>query len=312
MQEVVDRLNRGCYDDCMHELLNRSPLTADAIDVQPATISDRAAIYHLTEHVYRVHFNLDWWTFDHWLYADRPSNAIWLARLNGQIIGVILAAVDESPIAWLRAAAIANGYSADPIFSALLQHAAAPLRTQGADQIVGLAHPDWLANLLPRVQFTPLTEVETYRKSDRVLPIPARAHDITIRGAVPDDVPAITVNDRAAFAPVWWHSQASMAHILSVVSQFIVAEIDGRIVGHAFSDLYGGQGHLIRLVVHPAYQGHGIGEQLLTKSLEFQIQAQAFPYTLNTQIDNVASQALYRRYGYRSLGRSVKVMHNRL
>ena len=79
-------------------------------------------------------------------------------------------------------------------------------------------------------------------------------------------------------------------------------------VGHAFSDLYGGQGHLIRLVVHPAYQRLGIGEQLLLDSLRYQIEWGAYPITLNTQSDNTASQALYRRYGFQPTGRPVAVM----
>jgi hypothetical protein len=34
----------------------------------------------------------------------------------------------------------------------------------------------------------------------------------------------------------------------------------------------------------------------------------AYPFTLNTQIDNSSSQSLYRRYGYRTIGRPVRVM----
>jgi ribosomal protein S18 acetylase RimI-like enzyme len=80
------------------------------------------------------------------------------------------------------------------------------------------------------------------------------------------------------------------------------------VVGHAFSDVYGGHGHLIRLVVHPAYQQRSIGEQLLRESLLYQIAVGAYPMTLNTQIDNTTSQALYRRYGYQMNGRPVRVM----
>jgi ribosomal-protein-alanine N-acetyltransferase len=123
-------------------------------------------------------------------------------------------------------------------------------------------------------------------------------------------VPAITFNDRAAFEPLWWHSENSIEHIRRTVAHFVVAQIDDRVVGHAFSDVYGAHGHLIRLVVHPAYQRRGIGEQLLRASVQYQIALGAHPLTLNTQSDNTGSQALYRRYGYELSGRPVRVMRH--
>ena len=294
----------------MQGLLNRMSLTADAVDIQPALIGDRAAIHALTENTHRVHFNLDWWTFDNWLYPDRPSDAIWLARFNHELIGLLLAPFDRSPSVWLRSIAIANGYSADPIFAALLKHAVAALQSQGAERVTALAHPEWLLDLLRRSGFTLYNEIVTFRKSDRALPdaAPARSYQARVRPATRDDIPAIVRNDRAAFDVAWWHSAGLIEHILEAVSHFVVAEIDDRVVGHAFSDLYGGQGHLIRLVVHPDYQRRSIGEQLLMESLRYQMDLGAQPFTLNTQVDNVVSQALYRRYGYQAVGRPVRVM----
>ncbi|HZY40773.1 MAG TPA: GNAT family N-acetyltransferase [Anaerolineae bacterium] len=292
----------------MFSLFNRSSLTADALQVRPARMADRAAIYDLTEHHHRVHFNLDWWSFDNWLYSDRPSDAIWLAFDQGQLVGLLLAPYDDAPIAWLRSIAIANGYPAEPVMTALLRHARPSLRALDVQAVTVLAHPEWVANLLPRVKFAPSTAIVTFRKSDRALPAPSQSGEAIIRAANMADVPAITLNDRAAFEPLWWHSAASIDHILRSVSHFVVAQIDDRIVGHAFSDVYGGQGHLIRLVVKPEFQGRGLGEQLLIESLTYQLNADAYPFTLNTQADNLSSQALYRRYGYRLVGRPVQVM----
>jgi ribosomal-protein-alanine N-acetyltransferase len=294
----------------MQGLFHRSPLGAGTLDVRPAFSADRPAIDDLTEHGHRVHFNLDWWTFDNWLHPDRPSDAIWLAHDHDQLVGLLLAPIDGSSTAWLRSIAIANGYSAEPILAALLARARPQLHAQGVDQITALGHPQWLADLLPRMGFQPLTEVMTLRKSDRALPERARFATAYVRAARLTDVPVIATNDRAAFEPVWWHSRALIEHILRSVSHFVVAEVDGQIVGHAFSDVYGGQGHLIRLVVHPDYQGRGIGEQLLIESLDYQMHLGAYPFTLNTQIDNLPSQALYRRYGYRAIGRPVRVMRH--
>lgn len=292
----------------MFNPFNRSALFAQSVEVQPASMSDRATLFDLTEHSHRAHFNLDWWTFDNWLYPDRPSDAIWLARCQGQPVGLLLAPYDAAPSVWARALAVANGWPAEPILTALLAGAQPALRSAGAEILVTLAHPDWLTSVLPRLNFSTVESVVTYRKSDRALPAPARWGGALIRAAAAGDVPAIVANDRAAFPPLWWHSPDAIDHILRTVSHFVVAEIDGRVVGHAFTDVYGGQGHLIRLVVHPQYQRRGIGEQLLIDALEYQLRADAYPFTLNTQRTNLPSQALYRRYGYREVGRPVAVM----
>jgi [ribosomal protein S18]-alanine N-acetyltransferase len=292
----------------MQGLLNREAVTVEAIDVRPALIADRAAIYRLTENSHRVYFNLDWWTFDNWLYEERPSDAIWLAYFQNEFVGVLVASFDESPVVWLRSIAIANGYSADPIFMALLKHARSAWLAQRVERVAVLAHPEWVSDLTQRLNFERYNEIVTLRKGDRALPQLNHAPEASIRPAVVADVPAIADNDRAAFDTVWWHSETSLLHILKTVSHFVVAAIDNQVVGHAFSDLYGGPGHLIRLVVHPAYQRLGIGEQLLVESLRYQIELGAYPLTLNTQVDNAAAQALYRRYGFQSAGRSVRVM----
>jgi len=294
----------------MQGLLNRDALTVEAIDVRPAQIADRAAIHRLTENTHRGHFNLDWWTFDNWLYEERPSDAIWLARFHNELVGLLAAPFDESPVIWLRSIAIAGGYSADPIFTALLQQARSSWLPLGVERIAVLAHPEWVSDLTQRLRFDCYNEIVTLRKSDRALPEMSRAPQAIIRPAVFADVPAIVHNDQAAFDTVWWHSETSMIHVLKTVSHFIVAAIGDRVVGHAFSDLYGGQGHLIRLVVHPTYQRLGIGEQLLAEALRYQIEQSAYPLTLNTQADNGAAQALYRRYGFQAAGRPVRVMQH--
>ena len=292
----------------MQGFLSRASLTVESIAVRPAQLADRVAIHRLTENHHRVHFNLDWWSFDQWLHGDRPSEAIWLAFDQQELIGLLAAPYEQSPVVWLRAVTIANGYSAAPVFTALLAHARPALQAHGAEQVAVLAHPAWVSDLTLRVNFTRYNEIVTMRKSDRVVPDLARSPAANIRPARPDDIPAIAENDRASFDTVWQHSAASLAHILKSVSHFIVAEIGDRVVGHAFSDIYGGHGHLIRLVVDPAYQRRGIGEQLLRESLLYQSATGAYPLTLNTQIDNASSQALYRRYGYQLTGEPVRVM----
>jgi ribosomal-protein-alanine N-acetyltransferase len=298
----------------MHGLVKLVQPTPHTLHIRPAQLADRPALTALTEHAHRVHFNLDWWTFDQWLYPDRPSDAIWLATFQHELVGLLLLHA-EGPTAWVRALAIANGYAAEPIGAAVFDYARSAVRASGIQQVALLAHPVWVSDLARRLSFTMHNEIVSMRKSDRALPpdversVGPFGGDIVIRAAALDDLDRLAAIDRAAFDSTWWHSASSLAHILQAVPHFIVAEVEQRVTGYAFSDIYGGHGHLIRLVVHPASQRQGLGEQLLRASLQYQIDAGAGPFTLNTQIDNLTAQSLYIRYGYQAIGRPTPVLH---
>lgn len=294
----------------MQNFMRPVRLKTDEIEIRPATLADRSAIDDLTENNHHTHFNLDWWTFDDWLEPNRPSAAIWIAQHLHEPIGVVAIPLDASPFAWIRSAAIADRYEPRSIFAALIDYTAPHLRSNGVQTLASIAYPEWYAGLLDASQFTPLIQIISFRKDDRAIAASTAAStpDVTTRPARSGDIPAIVVNDRAAFDEVWWYSEKSIAHLLPMIANFIVAEIEGRVVGHAFSDIYGGQGHLIRLAVHPNYQRRGIGEKLLIESLRYQVAAGAYPLTVNTQINNLSSQKLYRRFGYRVSGVPITLM----
>jgi ribosomal-protein-alanine N-acetyltransferase len=294
----------------MQGLLRRVRLNAADITARPARPSDRSAIDDLTENNRHIHFNLDWWTFEDWLQPDRTYTAIWIAQHRAESIGLIAVPLDDSPVAWIRSVAVADRYEPESIFTTLLGQAAPQLRSHGVNKIASIAYPDWYADLLGVSKFTPLIQVISFRKDDRSIP-DSTVHatpNVVSRPARSIDIPAIVANDRAAFDEIWWYSEKSIAHLLPTIAHFIVAELDGQVVGHAFSDIYGGQGHLIRLAVHPNFQRRRIGERLLIESLRYQIAAGAYPLTVNTQSDNLSSQRLYQRFGYRSIGAPVTIM----
>jgi len=273
--------------------------------MRPATLADRAALTGLTEHARRTHFHLDWWSVEDWI--KESTSGAWVALNGKQIAGTLIAPLEDAPIAWVRLIAIADDYASDDILTALFSVALESLQAAGIESLACLSHPDWLIKRLPRLGFTPFIDVTHYRKDDRSIP-DTDAPEVTIRPVTPGELPTVLANDRAAFDPIWWHTLASLQRILRDAADFIVAELDGRIIGHAFSDLYSGQGHLIRLAVHPAYQKRGIGARLLAEALTHLLAAGAYPLTLNTQVDNYTSQSLYRRFGFHPTGDSTTVM----
>jgi ribosomal protein S18 acetylase RimI-like enzyme len=77
-----------------------------------------------------------------------------------------------------------------------------------------------------------------------------------------------------------------------------VAEADGEIVGFALSWVCGDLWFLAELFVAPGHQGHGIGNELLARTLEHARKAGATTKSLITFTFNVVSQGLYIRHGF--------------
>ena len=282
----------------------RAPVS-ETLAVRRATQADRGALSQLTERARRTHFHLDGWTLDDWVAY--PSSNAWVAMAGRQFAGVLIAPEQDVPVAWARLVSIADGFDARAVLDTLWPAAVEGLRAANVQSLACLSYPEWLAKLLPDAGFRPFTDVAHFRKSDWRVPDYGSA-SVTVRPARRDDLPVVLANDRAAFDPVWWHTLDSLKRILGDCAHFSLAELDGRKVGHAFSDLYGERGHIIRLAVHPNAQGRGIGARLLADALTFLLAAGAHPITLNTQVDNYTSQSLYRRFGFAPTGESTLVM----
>jgi ribosomal protein S18 acetylase RimI-like enzyme len=124
-----------------------------------------------------------------------------------------------------------------------------------------------------------------------------------IRPATTADVIRLAEIERAAFDPLWRHSQRGLLMAFREAISFDVAEVDGRIVGFQYS--VGGQdglsAHLVRLTVDPEVQGRGVGSGLLRAALSGYGRMGAERVTLNTQADNHASHRLYERFGFQRL-----------
>lgn len=93
--------------------------------------------------------------------------------------------------------------------------------------------------------------------------------------------------------------------------KFVVAEEDGRIVGHAVLNPMGliATKHIVRLtmVVHPGNEGRGIGKQLLSALLDWARKAPGVRRVeLNVRSTNARAVGLYRSLGFVEQGRQIQ------
>jgi L-phenylalanine/L-methionine N-acetyltransferase len=89
---------------------------------------------------------------------------------------------------------------------------------------------------------------------------------------------------------------------------YLVAEAAGHIVGHGMLDPLplAAVRHVVHLTlaVHPGWQGQGVGRALLGRLIEWARTAPAVEkIELHVRASNEPAQALYRKMGFREIGR---------
>lgn len=153
--------------------------------------------------------------------------------------------------------------------------------------------------------FTSLEQVVCYEKPD--LSVPSVARRLTMRKLDEADLPAVVELEQAAFPWLWWETAPSLQRAARRPDTWLLlAYLDGYLddepVGYLILTIRGSWGHVNRIGVRPAYQGQGLGRELLAIAIEELARRGARTIGLNTQKDNVRSQRLYEGFGFTPTG----------
>ncbi|HEX5501433.1 MAG TPA: GNAT family N-acetyltransferase [Thermomicrobiales bacterium] len=148
--------------------------------------------------------------------------------------------------------------------------------------------------------FDLLQEILIYelRRLPRPIPPPARLRFAPLTPATHADLLAV---DHAAFPWLWRNSAGEFASYgaLYGVEIYVGREPGGAPVAYVGLTSYRGWGHLDRIAVIPERQGSGYGLEALNFATAHLAEHGARHLGLSTQSDNIRSQSLYERYGFR-------------
>jgi ribosomal protein S18 acetylase RimI-like enzyme len=237
-----------------------------------------------------------------WNWEDYLENdSFVVVEQAGQLLGALFAWADDSPVAWVRLAAVDGRLGIEGWLKLVLPTVLDSLRRRGVRHLAWMDYRDWVGPHLGAWGFVPLTDVVTLVKYDRALPrasVPATE----VHPARERHIPALIAVDRAAFEPYWWNSMETYRRRMMASSHFVFAELDGRVVGFAEGDRHWPRAHINRLAVHPSWQTRGIGKLLLNHISRALWRAGAMQITVNTQADNLGSLRLYGRRGFELVG----------
>ncbi|MDH7485160.1 MAG: GNAT family N-acetyltransferase [Anaerolineae bacterium] len=271
--------------------------------VHRATAADVPRVLMLLESALRQYLSFGREDLPYFL----AQNKVWLADAADTLWGFVCITSRASSLADLRALALINGWRVDTGLQTLLTPAIGDLRVQGTTALVCLGSAAWLVPPLQRAGFR-LVDRIVYLERPAATAWPPSEPRASLRPIGQADLDTLIALDHSAFTTLWHFDRGHFMELLVTSSRSVIAESAGQAVGYAISYVLGEIGFIVRLAVHPDYQGQGVGSQLLADALHHCRQAGAVTIRLNTQESNIASHRLYGHFGFQRTGRRVPVL----
>lgn len=235
-----------------------------------------------------------------------------LAEEEGQLMGFLAWVVRRSQQGSLAAAGLTDNVDVSLWLEYLLPPCIAHLRRGGVTALSYTGSAVWLLDALQERGFSLLSHIVTFEKIGWSIPGVGNL-SVIIRPVRFTDMAALVALDAQSFHPRWRNSLETLTRWQEDLPFFVVATTGDTVVGYCYCSTGDqGHGHLIRVAVHPAWWGQGIGSRLMAEAVGYFKQAGARYITLNTQEENERARRLYDRFGFRFAGREATALWREL
>jgi ribosomal-protein-alanine N-acetyltransferase len=266
--------------------------------VRPVVPQDQNALAGLIHFERLVHRHLDWRMPLDWI-GSQPFLAV---EQKGILVGALACPPDPPGVAWIRLLAVSADIQSEMLWELLWSEARVILKALAQPRPAALSLQQWFSDLLLNSGFQ-WTQDVIMLSWDQHQPLPARSDRWnTLRSMTHDDLVNVQMLDELAFEPIWRHSLQDLETAFYQASLATVIEDESGLLGYQISTSGSFGAHLARLAVRRDMQGLGIGKSLLVDLLD-QFTRRGVPrVTVNTQSDNIASLALYKKAGFVETG----------
>ncbi len=268
---------------------------------QPRRVSaqDYRQLSHLLLREANVHRHLDWRSPLEWIGAEQ----YWALEEDGRLVAALACPEDPPRVAWIRVFAYQPHLSAAEAWNAVWQKARGEIPPRAF--VASIVAKFWFERLLLSSGFERAQNIVLMEALPAFPPPYRPPRDFVIRPMRLEDAPAVAALDYEAFGWFWHNTADSLRRALSFAVHATVAENQEGLLGYQISTGASSSVHVARIAVKPQAQGRGIGFTLLNEMMR---SAAARRYTLNTQENNAASLALYRRAGFSPTGEKLPVL----
>ena len=127
------------------------------------------------------------------------------------------------------------------------------------------------------------------------------ANNLIIRPMRKTDIDEVHKVEVDCFADPW-SKKSLMDELKNNLARYLVADLNGKIVGYVGIWLIVDEGHITNVAVHSDYRGQRIGDRLVHEMVELCKKEGIFSMTLEVRKSNTVAQNLYRKYGFKMAG----------
>ena len=163
---------------------------------------------------------------------------------------------------------------------------------------------DWLRDILLKHGFLPHRRLYSYDKYDYTIPAQGNqqvlVRQVNMRGrwGKAGDMAALLTIEQACFEDLWRYDADGFTDVAATHPYFVVAELQGKVVGYQFNALDSDYGYLVRIAVHPSAEGKQIGIRLMAEAIRFFQSEHVTRIMLNSQDNNTHAHRLYEWFGF--------------
>jgi [ribosomal protein S18]-alanine N-acetyltransferase len=126
---------------------------------------------------------------------------------------------------------------------------------------------------------------------------------MNIRRAHADDLPSLVRIEKSSFDRDAWDGGLFLHYLAQSGSVFLVAAIDGNVVGYALAYQSRTRAEIHSVAVAPGRRGRGIAVALLRRIFALLRRRGFETVSLNVRLDNKAAVELYRKLGFQRVRR---------
>ena len=268
------------------------------VRTRAAVLTDRQQIAGLMNISPYLHRHLDWRYPLDWI----GSAPFFVLERQGQIVSALACPPDPPQVAWVRLFVTSRMIPLEKAWQTLWDTASLDLARKGRYMAAAIVLQEWYHGLLLTSGFSSRQSIVMLEREEQTRIEGSLPTGFSIRIMLQYDLPAVAEVDAAAFDPLWQNSLPALEQAFAQAVLATVAEADGQVLGYQLSTRNQFGAHLARLAVRPALQGGGVGRALVADLVNQAERRGLYRLTVNTQSDNAASLALYRKTGFHETG----------
>lgn len=126
--------------------------------------------------------------------------------------------------------------------------------------------------------------------------------DILVRPMLEKDIDEVLDIEKTSFTTPWSKEAFTLEITKNMLAKYVVAEIQGKVVGYGGIWLIIDEGHVTNIAVHEKYRGLGAGNKIMEGLIDICRDRNIVAMTLEVRKTNEIAKSLYYKYGFKEYG----------